>query len=232
MNLKSAKAIATLLITLGGTRFGQVREVVSPLFSVLDEFASQGQEIVYGELFKDIDEWIIRVEGGSPREGDHVVLDHSAIEVPEELNPAYTYDCVGLYGDTPTGTCVTILAVGEVVGSDEGSEEPPTPALGIDAIKSHALAMAQAIVENPYEDTSFSDRIHEYGQDCDKEMLCGIRPRDNQWGKFNAHAKTWAKAGEDCKEGLRWLAMNSTGHPYAEAVQLRVKAGHMKVEDI
>jgi hypothetical protein len=231
MNLQSAKAIAALLVALGETSFNRIKEVVFPLFDVLEEFASQGQKIVRGELFKDTHEWMVEVDFGSSRDGGSETLC-SACDIPEVINPDYVYDCIGLCSDTPIGTSVTILAVGEVISSSEGSEEPPAPALGVDEVMAHALAMAKAIVENPYEDTSFSDRMHEYGANNDKDMLCGIRPRHDGWGKFNADAKIWNGAGEECKEAFRRLVMSSTGHPYAEAVQLRVKAGYMKVEDI
>ena len=233
MDLKSAKLIANLLIALGGIRLQQIRNVVFPLYNVLETYASQGEDIVEGELCFDTYEWKVRVEDGDPREGDLEENYYSAIEAPDGLNEDHIYECIGVRGEAPCGKTVTVLAVGGVVSYTSGTPAPDPDKINVDEIVSHALVMASEITGNPYEDTSFSDLIHDYGKYGDKEMLCGIRPRGvGGWGLFDKHCKTWANLSEGYLEAFQWLLMNTTGHAYAEAVQLRVRMGLMKVEDV
>jgi hypothetical protein len=228
MDLKSAKIIANILIALGNVNFKQVRDAVSPLSRVLDNFVSKGQEIVFGELVWD-GEWIFESQTGDGPDG--CTISHPA-EGTEDLNTKYTYDAIGLYMSDASLDFVEVLAVGEVLTFDEGTPEPPENPIGVDDVVKLALGMASFLGNDNFEADHFSDSVYMYFKhQLDQKELNGIRPRHNhEWGRFNANAEKWGKDSD--REALRWLVMNSVGHPYAEAVQLRVRMGYAKFEEI
>jgi hypothetical protein len=228
MNLQAAQHVAKLILSLGKVRYRPISDVVGPFYKILREYASQGQEIVYGRLFYDsgMDEWIFQSEEQSDYGPD--CLDHSAEGMPPDLNEKYTYESVGLYTTDSCLDFVQVLAVGEVEAYDEGADEPPADPMDTDEILAYALRMSKHIVDDEFGADHFSDTVHDYAKDMNQERLGTIRPRTpHLWGQFNAKAKEWREGDRETRiKALEWLKMNSTGHPYPEAVQLRVKAGY------
>jgi hypothetical protein len=115
MTKNTAKAIASAILALSYDD----RKEWRTLWHALEEYPSQGQKIVQGEIACENDEWTVTVDIGQEREP---IEKEWYADLDDELSAKVNANCVYNIIGILASECVEVLAVGELIAS---FDEPP-----------------------------------------------------------------------------------------------------------